>query len=240
MTIQLRSLILEGNLSNISKLFIKAKDKVKSFFASINPIKLDDFIKKNFKFNKENRSKIKDIFESTKVKEDESFAPSKRIEGRINMTDTCFTAVMRLIGKKNLLDKYDFSGSKFLDGYAEIKAPIRLTNKNISKVKKGTIIIFNYEPDPNKRNRFKMNNMYKKGHLYNNNKFTASSAHFCIVIDPEEYLIMHNSTRGRVKNGEPIGMGSHLELIIQEFPEIFKEPESRVLHALDMNVINKM
>jgi len=227
MTIQLRSLILEGKLDtipDISNLFIEE-------FASMNQKELK---------NLEEIIESSNSSNSKKGSKGESFAPSKRIEGEVNLTDTCFTGIIKLIGKKKLLEKYKYSGEKFLDKYAEIKKPIKLTKKNIKKVKKGTIILFWYQPDSSKRNGVKLNNMYQNGQLYNTIGTVGNAAHFGIVIDPNRYLILHTSNRSFDSTGNPIGVGSQLELLIQSFPKFFKEPESKDYYALDMNVINKM
>jgi len=211
-------------------------DKLKSFWAMINPIKLDKFIKNS----KDLSSKDKKLIEessSKKPKKENIGAASKRIKGETTMMDSCYTSIMKLIGREDLLKSTQSSGSIFLNEYEKITKPIKLTSSNAKQLKKGHIILFWYEPNPGKRNGFLFNNKFDENGLSNNGNWVESAAHFGIVIDPKKYLILHNSVYHYENNGDIGGIGSHLALQIQPKKDIFKGNRGFVL---DMKVIDKM
>jgi len=174
------------------------------------------------------------LHESTNLK----VKPAKKLEGHTNMTDTCFTSVMKIIGKEKLLKKYEYSGSVFLDKYVEIAEPVKVNKSNVKNIKSGTVILFWWEKDKNARNGIKLMNNFKNGMLYHDGPMVESAAHFGIIIDPKEQLILHNTIHNYDDGGTPGGIGSHLELSIDKKPNFFNGKIE--YYALDMNVIDRM
>lgn len=208
----------------LESVFSDTLDKIKGWLG-IPVNKLDKFIKEYFK---NDSKKI--------LNESQTFKASKRIEGTVNMTDTCYTAVMKLIGKENLLKKTHYSGGKFLELYAKIAKPIPITKANVNKLKKGVVILDKYKP--NDAFSIKLNDHYDENGISNKNGWVKGIAHFMIVIDPKKYLVLHSTSK--LKQGRlSVGMGSNLELVIQEYKPLFKNLDG-TNYALDMNVINKM
>jgi len=205
----------------LESVFQKAIDWVKG----ISTNKLDNFIKEYFSSNS------KKILNEAQV-----FKPSKRIEGTTNMNDSCYTAIMKLIGREDLLKSTLGSGGKFMERYEKIAKPIKLTKQNAHKLKKGNIILPRYEPETGFK--IKLNDHYDTNGVSNKNGWTKSVAHFVIVIDPKKYLILHNSVKSKVGN-IPGGIGQRLELLIEAKPKLFNDPASTSV-VLDMNVIDKM
>lgn len=201
-------------------------DSISKFFATIIPTKLDKFIKEYF-------SK-----DSKKILNEATFKQSKRINGETNMTDTCLTSILKLIGKENLINKYKANSETFLKGYLKFGKPIKITKKNIKDVKKGTVILFWWEPDIKKINGKRLHTNFDGNNLISSN-IVGNAAHFGIVLDPEKYLILHSAPYSFGNDGVMDGIGSGLDLTIEVKKSFFTNP-SGDSYALDMRVINKL
>jgi len=193
------------------------KNKV-NFIKPINTMKLDMFLKsKKFKDNGTSSTKtLKNKVEKTKT--------AKNIQGHVNLSDTCFTAAMKLINQEKIIKKFDASSYKFLRWYLkEFKEDLVFieTIDDLKSLKKGHVIVAY-----NEKTLFdfhKMNDTFDgtKG-IHNTGGEVGYGGHFEIIIEnnyPKEIFCLHNS----YKSNEPGIPGTQLELMITNDINLFKK-----------------
>ncbi len=87
--------------------------------------------------------KIKQKYKVKPLEEAQTGAP--KIEGTTNSRDTCYTAVMKLIGEENIINKHE-TLHDFIVAYHE-KSPkvIKLHDVTVQKLKPGTILFYKFK-----------------------------------------------------------------------------------------------
>jgi len=136
---------MDHSFQKIDKLleesFLKAaQSKIQKIFNKIKPIPKNILDKIYQKFNTKN------------IIQEATFKPAPKIEGETDSRDSCYTAVMKLIGKPNLVKKYK-NLDAFLEKYTKLQ-PVMIAVSNQSQkgiapkqLKPGTILVgLNDEP----------------------------------------------------------------------------------------------
>ncbi len=175
---------------------------------------------------------------------EEAQAPAPKIEGTINSRDTCYTAVMKLIDKENLISKYD-SSYDFIEGYHKKNTNIiKLHDVKIENVKPGTILFYKYPYDGVST----VNRGYGKFGMKQNTE--VSSGHFEIYLGvdsaksnkADKYVTLGNQYTHDDRT--MVGSGLELTLDYQSAKEMNKKPSGEngleYVEILDYNTIKSM
>jgi len=211
------------------------KDKIKgltNFFKSFK----DFFSKKDLKEST--------LIESSSNKE-KNPEEAKLQKAQMGAIDTCLTAILKIIGRKDLIEKCRGNSFVFLTNYVkEGGRLIEITKLKRNDLKRGHIIAWLDESrfKSGKFTGFQLNDFDPEIGIYSRpTSFIGGVAHFGIILDPEKEIILHNTFVGGDKNGDPIiAGGSGLKLEIEKYP-LFKHKKSKKkLYVLDYSVIKKM
>ena len=172
---------------------------------------------------------------------EEAVTPAPKISGKTNSRDTCYTAVMKLIGQERLIKKYD-SSYDFIQAYHDKNPTIlKLHDVKIKNVKPGTIFFYPGGPEDSFST---VNRGYGKYGIEQQTE--GSSGHFEIYLGVDEtkgnskYVTLGN----QFADDDRAMIGSHLELTLSYETE--KEMNQKSNHEtqyteiLDYNTIKKM
>ncbi len=173
---------------------------------------------------------------------EETQTPAPKIEGTTNSRDTCLTAVLKLIGKEKLIDKYD-SSYDFMKAYhAKNSNIIKLHEVKVENLKPGTVLFYKgpYE------NSSTVNRGYGKFGMEQQDEISAGHFEIYLGVDDtnkkNKYVLLgnqHNSDDRTI-------VGSNLELTLSYVSSSWmnkKRPEGsypEYIEVLDYNTINKM
>ena len=172
--------------------------------------------------------------------------PGKLNNTMISPLDSCFTAMLKIVGKEKLAEKVYYSSGNFLLLYCAAlqkknRKMMQLTEKNIKELKKGHIIAidpYTCETYLSGRSEYHiLSNIYdvNDGVLRDKNKTSVKTgAHFILVlnIDTKEknLTILHATQSGNVN------FGSWLELTTEKikFDKLLKK--QRPAYVLDYSL----
>ncbi len=181
---------------------------------------------------------IKKQFRSGPLEESQNPAP--KIGGTTNAKDTCYTAVMKLINKNNLIKKYD-TLDEFIEAYRKKNnKKVTLNQNNIKELKPGTILIHEYiEPDIATVNR-----SYGKFGISQQDEKAAGHIEIYLGTDPNKnnkHVILGNES---IYDDRYV-TGSGLELTLRHETDKslaapFNKKYWKAPEALDYNTIVKM
>ena len=203
--------------------------RIKNLLQKINPLPKNVLQRIRQKY----RSRLTNI-------EEAKITAAPKIEGETDNRDTCYTSIMKLIGKERLIKKYPHL-SDFLEAYEEKGGPFVETQKNkmsFEDLKPGTIIFLEYkDPAVSTVNRsFGKFGIRQKTEVY--------PGHLMIYVgkDPskkkEPYMVLHN---GGVQDDRMVG-GSGLELQLEAMNNkwIVKKHKYYTIMLLDYKTIDKL
>jgi len=210
--------------------------------------KIDDLIEESIlKVLKSWINKItipKNIFDKIKKKfriSLEEVAAAPKVDGITTPNDTCYTAVMKLIDKKNLIRKYE-TLADFMEAYYKKNKPKMLSDVKVENLKPGTILFAKYKhPSKSVVNRgygkFGLEQFYEVG-----------VGHLMIYMGtdpsykPKNYVVLGNSPTGDDRS--IIGTGLELQLEYYSKTELNKKSplwdSVCCIEILDYNIIKSM
>ena len=178
--------------------------------------------------------KIKQKFKIPKVLEETKVMPAPKIEGMTNMTDTCYTAVMKLINKPGLIKKYP-SLYEFLEAYKKKGGElIPVKNIGVDNLKPGTITIIHSE----NKLKYIANRGFGPHGLISQRE--SSGGHMGIYMGkekisrPNKYLVLHNTWIDSEINHP----GADLQLVLERKTK--QQLQKDKIKALDYQIIEKM
>ncbi len=174
---------------------------------------------------------------------EETQTPAPKIEGTTNSRDTCLTAVLKLIGKEKLIDKYD-SSYDFMKAYhAKNSNIIKLHEVKVENLKPGTVLFYKgpYE------NSSTVNRGYGKFGMEQQDEISAGHFEIYLGVDDtaskkDKYVTLGN----QYNHDDRTIVGSSLELTLNYEPSSWmnKKPSGsgglEYIEVLDYNTINKM
>jgi len=145
-----------------------------------------------------------------KIKEEiqESISTAKVIEGEISPLDTCYTAVMKLIGLSSKIKKYPIMAN-FIHAYIQKYSKLlELDFKNIDDLKPGTIIFL----EAKTQSSYSVNRTYDSFGI--GQKKETSVGHLMIFIGKKDnnYLFLNNTLIGDDRKNHVIGSGLELKI----------------------------
>jgi len=192
-------------------------------------------------------AKISRTSKTSKAKknlEESSFKAASKVQGEINITDTCFTAAMKMINREKIIPLAHYSGEKFIKLYEKNGGElIKIDSKIGSQLKKGHLILLNLKDKKEPGNFAIFNNKFTEKHGVHRSENSPSGysniAHFGIVVDPVKYLILHNTGGDLDKNGKPTGVASTLRLRLESVPMLFKG-KAPSAYVLDIKILDKI
>jgi hypothetical protein len=203
-------------------------------FLKIDSNKLMNFIKNT------------DIKNKKIITESSTFAkPSKRIEGKVLPIDTCYTAAMKMIGREDILKSTESNLDVFLDKYirAQDRKPlVKIDNKNITKLKRGHVLLLSFDQTTGPGFEIKMLNKFGKNGLESDDGwFRGNNGHMGIVVNTNPIMVLHNTYR-LFDHGHTSGLGTRLELVVENMEKRIKRDigENKTNYVLDINIINKI
>jgi len=202
--------------NSLKKLFTTLKNKIKNF----------SLVKK---FN---------LFESS----NKLPTVAKLNKAEMTSIDSCLTAILKIIGRKDLIEVCRANSLTFLKNYKLNNGDFYpITKNNYQKLKKGQIIVFmNLEDfDKGRFASMDMKDFDPKIGVYAKN-YVGGVAHFAIIYDPKNRIILHNTYQTMDKDGEPfVPAGTGLTLQMNQVNQkLWENPKN--IYALDYNVIEKM
>ena len=193
--------------------------------------------KKLLSFLKNIKDKIKRLFES-------DFGKSAKMHSAtMNATDSCLTAILKIINRKDLIDKCRGNSHTFLTHYEQEGGKfIKLTSKNYTNLQKGHIIVlFNLAKyKAREYSRIPLKSFDADANTIYTDAPSGGAAHFEIILNPDKRLVLHNSVLARDRAGNPVrpaGTGLTLD-IVQIDKHDWVHPQD--VYVLDYDVIKKM
>ena len=211
------------------------KDKIKglsNFFKSFK----DLFSKKDLK---------ESTIEESSIKKEKKPKEAKLQKAQMGAIDTCLTAILKIIGRKDLIEKCRGNSFVFLMNYIKDNGEmIEITKMNKKDLKRGHIITWldDSKFKAGKFTGFQLNDFDPDIGIYTRpTSFIGGVAHFGLIIDPEKEIILHNTFVGGDRNGDHlVAGGSGLKLEIEKYPIFKKSRSKKKIYVLDYNVIKKM
>jgi len=236
-----------NHIKQASSKMIKNIKNIKNLLSKpIDSVKINNFLKKNKIKNgsKKDLNESEEILLESKIEKAIKNKPGKLTNADTNVNDTCLTAALKILGKEKLIDKCQGSLLMFLKLYKKAGGEFeKLTKDNIDSLKKGHIILANFDPKKLKSPTAKKvtTGFDPKYGVMSSNVWHGPSGHIMIVIKPdnENTLFLHNTMNSNVNDAV---IDHALSLEIYKGTTFIKniKNEKQSAYVLDSKVIEKM
>jgi len=220
------------------------EESIKIKNTSVLPSVIPENYLKNLFTTLKNKIKNFSLVKKFKLFESSNNLPTVAKLNKAEMTaiDSCLTAILKIVGRKDLIDACRANSATFLKSYKLNGGDFYpITKNNYKKLKKGQIIAFLNLKDFNEKNfaSIDMKDFDPKIGVYTKNH-VGGAAHFAVIYDPKNRIILHNTYQTMDNDGEPfIPAGTGLTLQLKQIDQKrWENPKD--IYALDYNIIKKM